>query len=49
MMRMTIEAQPIQKSASKSFVPSRWPLITNTGETAMAKADSAIAKRRPPN
>src|ERR1035438_4293975 len=49
MMRMTMEAQPIQKRASKSFVPSRWPLMTKTAETASAKADNAIAKRRPPN
>ena len=49
MMRMTTEAQPIQNSASKSLVPSRWPLITKTAETAIATPDSAIAKRRPPN
>ncbi len=49
MMRMTTDAQPIQNSASKSLVPSRCPLITNTADTAIAKAASAIAKRRPPN
>src|ERR1017187_8214111 len=48
-MRMTMYAQPIQKSGSKAFIEKKLSVARMPGATSTASAARPCAKRRPPN
>src|ERR1039458_8514620 len=47
-MRMTMYAQPIQKSGSKAFIEKKLSVARMPGATSTASAARPCAKRRPP-